>query len=456
MLILISVWVAVGTGLMLIVSQKQPGSAGLPLAYFVGISLNHFPGAMLYLDDEGSSFVGAATRVGFEQSVIGMIAFLVGVAIAKYTFVPTPRLQAGEWPRQGFNPQSLRLLDRLALLYLLIGAVAYFIVLPFAGRVPSVTAVVSTLGSLIVVGACLRFWIANESADWRKFWFTMSLLPLLPLGTLVQGGFLGFGTTWAATVVTFLFAQSRQRLGYFLLAPAVFFVGLSVFVNYMAARNDIRQLVWYQQASFGDRIQRIAEVFQNFEWLDLSNSRHREAIDDRLNQNWLVGAAVGRLQSGEVEYLSGATLGNMFIALVPRVVWPDKPAVAGSGSLVHDLTGIEFAEGTSVGAGQVLEFYANFGTFGLIGGFLLFGWLLGRVDTQIIESLWRWNQTGFVFWYLIGLAMLQPGGSLLEVAVGAAVAAITGHYVLRPLLKRYTQTTRLPNTARTMDRSTMR
>ena len=50
----------------------------------------------------------------------------------------------------------------------------------------------------------------------------------------------------------------------------------------------------------------------------------------------------------------------------------------GGGTIVQDFTGIEFADGTSVGAGQVLEFYVNFGTWGVIGGFLLFGWLIGQ------------------------------------------------------------------------------
>src|SRR5205814_7729697 len=101
--------------------------------------------------------------------------------------------------------------------------------------------------------------------------------------------------------------------------------------------------------------------------------RHRGAIDRRLNQNFLVGAAAASLESGQVEYASGATLGNMIVALIPRAIWPDKPAVGGGGSVVADFTGIEFAEGTSVGAGQVLEFYVNFGTWGVIGGFLLLG-----------------------------------------------------------------------------------
>ena len=62
----------------------------------------------------------------------------------------------------------------------------------------------------------------------------------------ILGGFVGFGTYWILAIVTFILAQSKRRAGYFLLAPIVCFVGLSVFVNYMIARDEIRQLVWYQ------------------------------------------------------------------------------------------------------------------------------------------------------------------------------------------------------------------
>jgi energy-coupling factor transporter transmembrane protein EcfT len=264
----------------------------------------------------------------------------------------------------------------------------------------------------------------------------MLLLPLLPLVTLTQGGFLGFGIMWAVTVAAFLFAQSKRKAAYIFAAPAVFFIGLSLFVNYMAARDDLRQLVWYEQASLGDRLQRIADVFVNFELLDLSNSRHREAIDRRLNQNFLVGAAAARLESGQVEYASGATLGNMIVALVPRAIWPDKPAVGGGGNVVADFTGIEFAEGTSVGAGQVLEFYVNFGTWGVIGGFLVFGCLIGRMDLLAMRYLRQGQQTRFLLWFIMGLALLNPGGNLQEVVVTVVGCAVTAHG-LGYLLKRY-------------------
>jgi hypothetical protein len=194
--------------------------------------------------------------------------------------------------------------------------------------------------------------------------------------------------------------------------------------------------VWYEQASVGDRLQGIADVFQNFEWLDLSNSRHREAIDGRLNQNSLIGAATARLESGQVEYASGATFGNMIMALIPRAIWPEKPMVGGSGSIVHEFTGIKFDEGTSIGAGQVFEFYVNFGTLGVFGGFLLYGWLLGRMDLFAIRYLRQGEQTRFLFWFLIGLALLPPGGSLQEVVVSVAGSAVAA-YGLGHLLRRY-------------------
>ena len=124
----------------------------------------------------------------------------------------------------------------------------------------------------------------------------------------------------------------------------------------------------------------------------------------------------------------------MLLALIPRVVWPDKPVVGGGGRVVQDFTGIEFAEGTSVSAGQVLEFYANFGTWGVVGGFLLFGWMIGRMDILVIRYLREGDHRRFLRWSMVSLALLQPGGNLLEIVVSvasAAIAAVGIGYFLR-------------------------
>jgi hypothetical protein len=423
MLILLSIWFGVGIGL--IVCQGRGGSAGLPLMSFLAISLIHVPGAIIYLDAEE----GNATRVGFEQSTIGMVALLVGMIIARYALVRPPGQQASAGETEDFTPRRITVFNRLALIYLMVGGIVFFALMPLAASVPSATAVVAPLGSLIVIGVCVRLWVASETRNSLKFWSTMALLPVLPLTTLIHGGFLGGGTFMGIAIVSFLFAQSKRRLVYILLAPAVFFAGLSVFVNYMAARDEIRQLVWREQASIGDRLRLIADSFQDFGWLDLSNFRHRKAIDDRLNQNHFIGAAVERLETGGVEYASGSTLGKVAMGLIPRVIWPDKPAVGGGGSVVHDFTGIELAEGTSFAAGLVFESYVNFGTWGVIGGFLLYGWLIGRVDSSVIKYLRQGDQRRFLLWFLPGLALLGVGGNVLELVVGTVSSVITGYSI---------------------------
>ena len=207
----------------------------------------------------------------------------------------------------------------------------------------------------------------------------------------------------------------------------------------MAARDEIRQTIWYEQAGIGRSLEKVADTLNGFSWLDLSNLQHRDALESRLNQDVLVGTAVARLQRGDVEYASGKTLSTMVLSLIPRVVWPDKPVVGGGGSVVQDFTGIEFAEGTSVGAGQVLEFYVNFGTWGVVGGFLLFGWMFGRMDILVIRYLREGDQQRFLLWIMVSLAMLQPVGNLVEIvvsAVSAVIAALGIGYLLKGPLAR--------------------
>jgi hypothetical protein len=426
MLNLILVWITVGIALVLV---SRRSSAGLLLAYFLGTSIIYVPGAMIHLEAEESNW----TRLGLEQTVIGLVAFLVGAIIARIiALLRRPEQTAGVGRQHDLNPRLLAALNRLAVSYCLFGGIAYFVLMPLSGAIPSATAIVSSIGTLIVVGACLRLWVAREGRDRLRFWSTIALLPMLPLFTLIQAGFVGFGTYWALTISCFLFAQTKRRLLYYFMVPVVLYVGMSVFVNYMAARDDIRHLVWYEQASLFDRIDRVAGVFSNFEWLDLSNGKQRHEIEIRLNQNSLVGAAVARLESGRKPYAFGATIANVIVALIPRALWPDKPAVGGGGNVVTEFTGIRFMRGTSVGAGQVFEFYVNFGTWGVIGGFLLYGWLLGYMDLTIIESLYQGDRRHFLLWFMIAASLMQPGGNLVEIVVSVA-AAILGAYCVNYL-----------------------
>src|SRR4051812_46235184 len=95
-----------------------------------------------------------------------------------------------------------------------------------------------------------------------------------------------------------------------------------------------------------------------------------------MNQDFLIGLAMENLEAGRVPFANGRTIADAVLGLVPRAIWPDKPIAAGSGDLVSVYTGLNFPEWTSVGIGQVMECYVNFGTPGLVFGFILIGALL--------------------------------------------------------------------------------
>src|SRR5207249_1043959 len=139
--------------------------------------------------------------------------------------------------------------------------------------------------------------------------------------------------------------------------------------------------------------------------------------------------------SGRANYANGETLWDAIIALIPRALWADKPVEAGSGDLVTRYTGIEFAKGTSVGIGQVMEFYINFGTLGVVLGFTVLGALLSIVDSAAGRKLAAGDWPGFALWYVPGLALLQVGGSLAEITASFAASLVAALMVNQLLFR---------------------
>src|SRR5262249_9259064 len=277
---------------------------------------------------------------------------------------------------------SAAFFSRLAWRMLVLGIASYFVVLPVSTLVPSMTAVSAVLGTLLILGLWLQLYAAAVAHDTRRTSLTLASLPLLPLATLTTGGFIGFGTIWAMSVLAFKFVIAWRRIWFYLAALPVFFLGLSLFVTYSQQRDNIREVVWNETTGIMQRLNKVSTLVTDFELLDLSNVAHLRALDDRLNQNFLVGVGAIRYQADETQLWYGATV--PLWAFIPRAIWPDKPSVGGGQDLVQQFTGITFAEGTNVGAGQVLEFYMNFGMPGVLTGFAVLGFILFRLDRKVM------------------------------------------------------------------------
>jgi hypothetical protein len=254
---------------------------------------------------------------------------------------------------------------------------------------------------------------------------------LIPMVTLIRQGFLSYGVMALATIMLFIaqFFRPRWLLALAFLASA--YPGLTVYVSYMRDRDDIRAVVWSgQNNSLRDRLETGWHTLSTMEAFDPYNPSHLEAIDNRLNQNGLVGTAVANLAE-QGEFLHGSTIKDALLAMIPRLIWPSKPIGAGSGNLAARLSGLEFAAGTSVGVGPVLEFYGNFGTRGVLLGFFFFGALVGALDYCAGVGLRLGNWSMFTSFFLVGISCLNVSGSLVEITAGALAAAVVAYVIRR-------------------------
>jgi len=403
---------------------KTDKGVGLLLTYVLTFGMLHWAAPVLYLLPWYDSSWHDLTREGSRLAAYAMVAFAVGTEIERW--LPGhahSQVHGSALERKAASTRAVKI-------YLMTGVILYVVITPMANAIPSVSAIVATGSMLVVIALGLKCWNAWRKRRSRLFWGCLMATSLLPVVTVVMQGFLGYGFAAMLTVFAFVASFYRPRWKVMVLGLAFAYLGLSVFVTYMRDREEIRGVVW-GGSGFDQRFSRIADTVGSAEWFNIYDAGQLDRIDGRLNQNYLIGASVKHLEGKFVEFANGATLLDAVLAIVPRALWPDKPMTAGSGQLVAKFTGATFAAGTSVGIGQLMELYVNFGAWGVTIGFLVIGVVVMRIDGKAARALHRGDVRSFVLWYLPGLSLLQIGGSFVDVtstaAAGVVMAAALRH-----------------------------
>jgi hypothetical protein len=422
--LILTIWMIVIAVMAIARRRKGTAGVGLVLAYLLNFWMLYWAASLLYLFPWYRGPWEEFTIIGTEQSLYGVLAFAFG-SLALSPFL----LDTGLLPRVRGVHHADR---RLPKAYLVTGVISYGLTSVFIGRVLSLTAILSTGQELVVVGLGVCCWQAWRDRETKKalFWLAMAFLP--PFITIITRGYIGYGAVATLSILIFLSSFVRARIKIVIPSVLLGYLALSIFVTYMRDRQEIRASVWGGQ-SLSDRVDRVMETATNFEWFDPFNNEQLERIDGRLNQSYLVGAAVARLEE-RGDFAHGETIRDAALALVPRLFWPDKPIEAGSGTLVARFTGFTFDNSTtSVGIGQLMEFYVNFGTTGVIVGFMIFGLIITTLDVLATERLASGDLRGFVLFYLPGLSFLQVGGQLTEITTSAAASLVVALIVNRVL-----------------------
>lgn len=396
---------------------------GLLFTYVVSFGLIHLLAPVMNLLPWYERGDLALITEGLKQSTYAMLAFAVGVEVAWSLLHRRGEAGSARTERIPVDP-------RMVVLYLLAGAFLYAVVFPVAGRIPSVAALAAAGSTLIVAAVGLKCWNAWQAARQPQIWCWLLASTSLPLITVITQGFLGYGFAAMLTIFAFVASFYRPRWKVVAFSLMLGYFGLSIYVTYMRDRNDIRAVVW-TGGSLRERADRLYETVANIERFDPYDAQHLIRIDQRLNQDYLVGAAVAFLEASPAAFARGETISDAALAVVPRALWENKPIVSGSGDLVSTFTGIRFAEGTSVGIGQVMECYVNFGTPGVLVGFLMIGALIVTVEHKSRAALNRHDVRAFAYWFMPGLSLLQVGGSFVDVTGSAAAALVIAFLVHR-------------------------
>jgi hypothetical protein len=393
--------------------RRDRVSLGIPIAYMATLLMIHLPGAFTRIVTNQFDFDADIIEIGIRFTAIGCLCFVVGVHAA--------RLFNGK-----SRPICIYVERREFWYFCLIGGLVVQFGLRFLQDLPSAASVIDRGSLLWTLGAVLglRFALSQRNLKEVLMWATAAMI--YPVLILLMSGFLSYGSAAVIIVASALVVSVRSRIKLIVAGSLAVYLGLSLFVNYFAHREEFREIAW-SGASTSERFSGAVGMFSDFQWFNPTNVTQLNSLNVRLNQNYFEGVAATRIEREQVSYLYGRSIWEGVLALVPRFVWPEKPVFGGSGTIVAEMTGLKLDLSTSWGVGNVMEFQVNFGTPGVVIGFLILGFLIGWLDYRAAAADARGDIGRLILFFLIGLALTQPGGSIVEIAGGAAAAAIAAY-----------------------------
>ena len=88
-------------------------------------------------------------------------------------------------------------------------------------------------------------------------------------------------------------------------------------------------------------------------------------------------------------FLYGKNTLNSLDSLIPRFIWPSKPAVVPPEILVQEILDMPQHDAT---LGPIIQFYVTGGLLIVLFGYFIFGWCIGRLTKYLRnpKHLWGW------------------------------------------------------------------
>jgi hypothetical protein len=251
---------------------------------------------------------------------------------------------------------------------------------------------------LLAYAILFRLYLKGEATRLDKFLILAFVMVRFLAG--MSSGWLNVFTSILIISAALYIAEKKKIPRLALLVVVVFTLFFQV------GKEDFRKTYWTTDQQPSGRIERLQF------WTDKSLSKWNDVINDPTGQAFkeALSPSVNRLslltqtanvidQTPEVvPYQYGQLYSYMFITLIPRFVWPDKPSANDANQfyqVAYGLTREENLEGVSIGVGVLTEGFISFGWAGALGIMFLLGMFFdffqstffSRASGQLLTSL---------------------------------------------------------------------
>lgn len=184
-------------------------------------------------------------------------------------------------------------------------------------------------------------------------------------------------------------------------------VGVLAVVVLRGVADEYRQVAWYRGSKLPveDRVTLMADILH----LHWQSDGLVAMIGDGFkvialrSANLELMADVVRRTPSEVPYWNGQTYASLIGLAIPRLIWPDKPTKELGQAFGHryDYVAVNDTH-TAINLPQLIEFYVNFGSWGVLVGM----WLIGALYAVIERYANRPGQDTTIS--IAGVALLVP------------------------------------------------
>lgn len=204
-------------------------------------------------------------------------------------------------------------------------------------------------------------------------------------------------------------------------------------VGWLSSRSIIRS----GELNSSGMIGRSTEFVERFDYVDprtISPHILQDYILLRFDMTSILTAQVYQ-QPVNVPFALGATVyRDLLAALVPRILWPNKPVKLGGSQFVSHYTGLSWGEETSVGLPYQFELYANGGAIAVSLGLLFLGWLTAKLELSLVVG--NYSMPKFLAMFII-VNGITAGSQTIVALIMQLISGYIATFVLGRLLQKF-------------------